>query len=380
MGAEILLYGYGLVCLGMLIFNILYNLSMKGSQHRLERRSVRLERQVEKQLLLLRQGETLEDRHLSWLRRRLSRVSGLLAFDRVMDGALALRDDPAAQTYLQQLQPLLLQLAMTYRKRENLQAAYFAYFLTKHRQMREMPMDAIQEVMVEYLRKDSLYCRMNALDALYAFGTPERVVEAVALQDRLGMFFHEKVLTDGLLSFRGDHERLTALLWSEFESFSDKTRLCVLNYIRFHTGNYRPEMLEILRDSARDKELRLSAMRYFGRYFYAPARETLLQFLRTPDPVHWEYAAVAANALAAYPGEDTVQALMDAMHSSVWYVRYNAADSLERLELDYSDLIQVMGGRDRYAREMLMYRMDIRLAVSEDEAEAEKKEETLCVT
>ena len=52
-----------------------------------------------------------------------------------------------------------------------------------------------------------------------------------------------------------------------------------------------------------------------------------------------------------------MQALMEAMHSGNWYVRYNAAVSLEAHGLSYSDLIELVGGRDRYAREMLTYRL-----------------------
>ena len=63
MGSEFLLYGYGFVCLSMLLFNIVYNTLMKGSQRRLERRSGRMEAQVESQLRRLRAGEPLEEPH-----------------------------------------------------------------------------------------------------------------------------------------------------------------------------------------------------------------------------------------------------------------------------------------------------------------------------
>ena len=51
-------------------------------------------------------------------------------------------------------------------------------------------------------------------------------------------------------------------------------------------------------------------------------------------------------------------ALIHAVHSANWYVRFNAANSLEALHLDYTDLIDVLSGSDRYAREMIMYRLD----------------------
>ena len=60
---------------------------------------------------------------------------------------------------------------------------------------------------------------------------------------------------------------------------------------------------------------------------------------------------------------------MEAAHSSNWYVRLNAAISLEAHQLDYSDLIEVVGGNDRYAREMMMYRLDLkRLSAEGQEA------------
>ncbi len=80
--------------------------------------------------------------------------------------------------------------------------------------------------------------------------------------------------------------------------------------------------------------------------------------MKDKNPDCWEYAAISASCLAGYPGDDVTAALMEAMHSSNWYVRYNASISLESLHLEYSDLIEVVGGRDRYAREMMMYRLD----------------------
>ena len=367
MGSEFLLYGYGFVCLSMLLFNIVYNTLMKGSQRRLERRSGRMGAQVESQLRRLRAGEPLEKSHMARLQRKLSRVGNLIAFDRTMERQLKDGEDPAVEQYLRQFQPVILHLGLVYRRRESLQAAYFAYFLAKHKLKRRMPMDAMQEIMVDYMKKDSLYCRINALEALYTFGNAEKVAEAVALQDQSGSFLHEKVLTDGLLSFQGDHRELIRLLWDQLDRFTERTQRAILDYIRFQTGDYCPEMLRLMEDPKAGKELRLSAIRYFGRYHYEPARPALLSFASDPDPEQWEYAAVSVSVLAGYPGEDVDRVLMEAMHSGNWHVRYNAAVSLEARDLDYSALIEVVGGRDRYAREMMMYRLETKQIEAEDE-------------
>ena len=46
------------------------------------------------------------------------------------------------------------------------------------------------------------------------------------------------------------------------------------------------------------------------------------------------------------------------MRSANWYVRNNAAASLEAQGLSYEEMFRVLGGDDRYAREMLSYRLE----------------------
>ena len=162
------------------------------------------------------------------------------------------------------------------------------------------------------------------------------------------------------MTFEGDHDRLIELLWEVFDSLTTETQVVILNYIRFESGRYGDRMLEILKNSGRDRELRYAAIRYFGRYPYPRARNDLLTLAGITDPVLWEYAAFAATALAAYPGPDTVAVLKEALHSGNWYIRFNAAQSLDVLSVSYSELADIMNGDDRYAREMMLYRLDER--------------------
>jgi len=351
----------------VLIFNILYYFRANRKDREAERAGRRFQVRVDRQLERLRQGEAVEDRHLVWLRRKLSRVSNLMAFDQMMterwkrDGALS----PEAQAYYRSIRPVILRLAVTYRGREDIQAAYFAWFLAKHRLSRRVEPDAVQDILVDYMNQNSLYCRVNAFHALCGLGSPRRVAEAVAVLDRNRSFFHNKLLTDSLLAFTGGHRELIALLLEEFDSFSPPTRLAVLNYIRFHSGDYRPWVLTLMNDPEEDKELRLSAIRYFGRYVYPPAKPALLAFAAERDPTRWEYVAVSAAALAAYDGEDVAETLMGAICSSNWHVRSNAASSLTARGLEYDGLIPVLGGGDRYAREMTLYHLQLRRAGGE---------------
>lgn len=70
------------------------------------------------------------------MRRRLSRINELLAFDQLMEELD--QESAVYEAYIHQLQPVFLQLATVYWKRESTQAAYYCYFLAKHKFRRHM--------------------------------------------------------------------------------------------------------------------------------------------------------------------------------------------------------------------------------------------------
>ncbi len=358
MGIETMLYFYGAVCVSMIAFNLIYNTLLKRSQLRLGKRCRRLEARIAPQLKLLRRGEHVQEEHLAYLRHRLCRVKNLIAFDQILRQYLQKEQEAWELRYLDQIQPVILHLALVYQKRSNINAAYFSYFLSRYMAPKHMPIHSIQGILLDYIRKENLYCRVNGLRALYRFGNAESIVTALEIQDEGQVFLHEKILTEGLLTFTGDHRELIDTLWARLGQFSARTQLAISNYIRFQTGEYTGQMLEVLLDETRDKELRLSAIRYFGRYCYEPALETLLAFAGQSDPELWEYATVSVSALARYPGQRVIETLKQALHSANWYVRYAAAASLEAQNVDYESLLGVIAGGDRYAREMMMYRLE----------------------
>ena len=151
MGSEVLLYGYGFICLSMIVFNLVYGLVMRGSDAQRTRRSRQFEELVNGQLYRISQGQPPDHHHIRLLRRRLGRVNNLRAFDQTLDQCLADGGGETVRAYLAQIQPVILHLTMVYRKRENLQAAYFAWFLNRHRLNKYMQMDTVQDVLVDYM-------------------------------------------------------------------------------------------------------------------------------------------------------------------------------------------------------------------------------------
>lgn len=367
MGIEALIYIYGSVCVSMIFFNCICIAVFRRNDSRLHKKSHKLADKILVQAQRFTRGEKIEQAHLRYLNRCLSRVGNLMAFNECLT-KLYQKDETLAATYLYEIRSVFLHLSVVYLKKETVQAAYFAYLMSKYKICRHMPFDAMMDILKEYLKKDSLYCRQNAMKALYSFGEEEHVVEGIKILQQEHVFFHSKILADGLLTFEGSHTKLIALFWQSFDEFTVEVQVAILNYIRFQSGAYCDEMLAILTDSTANCELHYAAIRYFGKYHYPPAHSLLLQFAADLDETRWNYAAFSATALGNYPTEETLAVLKKCLSSSNWYVRYNAAQSIDALGVSYSDVIDIMNGDDRYAREMMSYRLDSRQLKQKREA------------
>jgi len=76
------------------------------------------------------------------------------------------------------------------------------------------------------------------------------------------------------------------------------------------------------------------------------------------DTPEWEYKAIAATALAKYKSQQVIDVLKEALKSDNWYIRFNASESLVAQNIGYMELIDIYNGTDRYAREILEYKME----------------------
>lgn len=57
MKVEFMIYIYGAVCASMIVFNIVYNLLLKGSESRMQKRCLKIKRKIDAQISRLAAGK-----------------------------------------------------------------------------------------------------------------------------------------------------------------------------------------------------------------------------------------------------------------------------------------------------------------------------------
>jgi len=363
-GLETVIFAYIALCVCMLVFNILLILYRLLSEYRFLHDFRHLRGAIQTQLDRSRAGGDIEEKQQIYLRKALLQLTNLRVFYSYLSDGLTLKD-PVILAYIRKSKPVFEFLAGRYQRENEIKQAYFAYLIRKYELCSGEKSDLLTTVMIGFTSSPSIYCRQNALQAIYSSGSAEAVVAAIRQMQKNKIVHNTKLMADGFLAFAGDHAQLAGILWQGFNGFRLPVQLAVIQYIRAIHLDYSKELFPLLINQRTDKEIKLAVMRFYGRIYYEPAQDVLLQTLTQFTNDEWEYRAVAASVLANYRSEPVIAALKKSLADENWYVRYNASASLVAMNIGYFDLVDVYNGRDRYAREMLEYKVESSRLISE---------------
>ena len=349
------IYVYEYICIALLIFNILYMIrSEKGAKKR-NKEAAFWKKEIEHQMERLEKGEQVEKQHYRIMEKQLAKTEHLLSYSLALEQLKKEEDRKAClNQYIRSNQIVMQNLAVIYGRKDQMDKAYFASLLAEYPPYVGEEFRPVMETLLGYMEDSTVYCRENVLKACYAMGSPQAVENAFEILNENRWFHHQKLLSDGLMTFQGDKEKLAARLWS-FEKKWDENLLCgIVQFITSCSEQYKEIFIEPIQNKNTSQEVRLAMLRYYRKHPYEPVRPFLYDFLKRGKGGE-NLAIVSASVLASYPGEETVEALKEALHHPNWYVRYNSAASLTDLKVPEEKLLDIIQGNDRYAKEILQY-------------------------
>lgn len=352
MSVELLIAFYIFVCVGMALFNLGFLAYEKIAGRRSEKKAKQIAEAFDEEIK--RNVDFPTPLHIKVLERRMHRLSGMEAFDRVMDHLEESHPD-SAQRYLRGVAVVFEHLTYYFANKKSLNRAYFCYIVKRWYRVRPAS-ETVLESLLRLVRVGSFYERQNALEALAELGNAQALAKAIILIESDDVFHSPRLITEAAMAFSGDALELSLELKRHFGEMKPEGQVSVLNFLRMTGVGDEPAILGLMTAPDTDKEVRLACMRYFSRHVNVQAKGIFLQMLANEKPAQWEYAAVAATALCGYEDEDVVPALKRALTSKTWYVRHNAAKSLYDKGLSLEDMRDVLDGDDRFAADMVRYR------------------------
>lgn len=358
---------YMFICLMLLVFNFSYIFSENKRNKLREKKAHKWEVYIRKRI------DELSDTYIDAfsddkMENELVKFNSLIAFDDAVEALKAEFSEEQMQHFYECAYMVFQSVVYSYIKRDSMERAYVAYLISKYRPCNGEIYRPLMEYLISYLDDSTIYCRENVLNSLYSLGNMQAVESALQIINDRELFHHQKLLSDGLMQYTGDKEVLARRLWGHFGEWNSNLMIAVIQFINNISDSFSDEFLEVIKDKSVDLEVRIAALRYFRRHYYEPAFEVIISILEgvydeaDKEDTNITLAIVAAAVLSNYRSDKMVDVLTQALGSSNWYVRYNAASSLMAATLSAEKEESIINGGDRYAAEILKYMQQLRQA------------------
>jgi hypothetical protein len=357
---NIILYIYFFICMLILLYTIGYIFYNSYQIKLAENKIIDYQEKIKKEIHSIKDGKELDKKYIKRIKQKLKKPSELVCFQKSLENLE--KENESTQIYIKELEDVIEYLAWSYSKKENMQKAYFAHFFTQFN-YGLWTKENFLYIFISYLDNSSIYVRENVLHAMYASGKEQWIIKIFQLLSDEQWFHHFKLIGDGLMEYPGDKGQLAQSLWRSHDKFSNNIQYGVVMFITQVSDQFKEIFLEEMQKPKTDFELRLSYIRYFRKYWYAPAESVLCHFL-LDQTAEVELRIVSARTLGAYESSQTIYALKNALSDTNWYVRFNASESLVDLKASSEDLKEVFDGEDKYAKEIIQYKMKKRVRVS----------------
>ncbi len=371
MTVEVIIYSCIYVCCCIILFDLIYLSNAWYCEKVLPGRTAYLEKQIKKYIEDQTDVERI-DKFIKRLHRRLKDLNWIFAY---FHASMRIRKEYAKEP-VQMLGfanlniTLFKELSVRYKRMKNESKAFFAYIVFEL-----MPNSCEDELylkifndliknLISFMHSKSVFVRCNAFRAIVKTGSVDYVYHSLTVINNNVHLRNGKFFSDYLLEFTGDTDELVNRILKSFFEFSSDMQVAIINYLRLLPPlglkvRCYPVILKVLCSPKTNGEATIAAIRFFGKHKCDDAYEKLLEFLEVDneDSMGFNYAAVAAGALRNYGSQRTIDALLKKLSSRDWYVRYNCADSLIYLKVDYEEIVSK--STDPFAKEMIIHRSEV---------------------
>ena len=242
-----------------------------------------------------------------------------------------------------------------YSKKPEYEQAYYTYVIsTFNYGDKEVPSDFATDF-YRFLDSKSLYTFINTMEAYYAFGDEELLLQALTKVDERGAFYNRKLLVDGLLSSRVNFDTFNPQLVTNFYKYSSYLQVSLLDFFRFNNYDAADLCLRLLEEDKLDSEIRYAALRYFTKFTNRDARIYAINLLESEKKDSWIDEMLAIEILEKYDDDIVYNLIKKEIYSSNWYIRSKSADYLHKHGLSKDEVYNILKQKDKYANEILLY-------------------------
>lgn len=347
----VITYIYFTICILILLYTISFIFFRWYGQQREIKHVNNYVSIISKQQQILQDESFIERLHIQVLSKRLKSVNQLIAFEKALN---QLEKSCSISPYLLQLEPVIKNLVIHYQHRDPMEQAYLARFIATYAAKGKWHEPFIYQTLISYLDHATIYLRESVLLATYQQPDAQWIIKVFHYLTENDLFHHSKLIQDGLLQYPYDGDALIDELWKYRDTYHQHILLGLIGFITYKSDRYKEVFYQLLKENDIDLEVKIRLIRYFKKHVYPKVESLLIQLSKDKQD---EIRIVAVHVLSEYKSEQVITSLKNALVDANYYVRRNASQSLLVMGVSLLDVMDVLTGKDRYAKEMLRYQL-----------------------
>ena len=331
------------VCILLIIFEIGWTQYIKFHKIKLKRNTEKYKKQIQEQMNYIKLTGKIRKNYCRMLRIKLRNVNNLMAYEEAYSEMM---ENENFVIYRRKMFYTFIKLAIYYEKRKSeTEKAYFAYIIGKY--FKNIESEYVLSVFIGTLYRilgcKSIYCKINAMDAIYSIGTTEHIIRAISIINENQKSFNQEILANGLKTVECDRQKLAEELFNRFDEYNKDIQISIIKFLSDFPCIDEELILEKLKNSSTAVDVRCEIMRYFQKNKNEKAKQYLMERLNREKIVANDLIIKAIGTLGYYEEEEVHQLLNKLKESTDDLIKECVHRSLEkRQKLQKEQLLEVI--------------------------------------
>lgn len=323
----------------------------KRNKKKIEKLKATFGVEIQEHIETLKLNKKLSKIDINYIKSKIYRKNYFAAFNEILIQSNKYEENRKyIKEYVLYFEEDILKIVKRYKKKDDTRRTFIVNLLGEYK----LNSYELNQFLFNCLNTKSIYLRVETLKSFSKIGNITNFLKALEFISEEKQYVNSKLLIDVLDNFNGDFETLEKKLLSKFDTFNDNIQKNIIEHLRNRNVEFaKYKIIDILKDENLDKEVRISAIKYFSKIYYKDAKVEIKKLLNYKE---WEYRAISASTLGKYKEKDVIEALLVSITDDNWYVKYNSVISL--LSFNEANIIErVIEKNDKYSIDILFYAM-----------------------
>ena len=339
------------ICIMLFLFNIFFILIKNTKKNRMFSSDKSIE---EKFVLAIQNYDSkmgLDKETKEYLSKKIEKTKNLIELMDVFEK----NRDTVPDELEKEIREMILEKEEIYVKSKEIEKAYYPYVLSLFDYSDREFTRYEKSNIVDFLDCESLYTFVNTMELVYKISDLELLEMAMEEVNASEIFYHKKLLIDGLMKYKGDEKELRNSIEKNFFSYKDEIQEALVDFCRMKKLGVNSLCMEILnKENDIYPEVRYAAMRYFISNRSEDSKYYFIMLLQKEN-LYWVEKMLSIQVLYKYNDNIVYDLIKDCVTDKNWYVRNAAIKYIHGKNIDQDEIFSILDRRDKYANEELLY-------------------------